>query len=93
MGVVELARAVADPEEMAGGRVPMAARGIDTREGLLIGKQQCLMARVEIRAPEPLRIIRRDTAGPHEVERLRDAARQLIIAAPAGLSATKPRVH
>ncbi len=31
MGAIELARAIADPEHMGGGIVPIAARGILTR--------------------------------------------------------------
>ncbi len=42
-GVVGLARAVADPEHMAGGRIPVAGGGIDARQRFLIAKQQRLM--------------------------------------------------
>src|SRR5919202_4062139 len=44
MGAVGLTRAVADPDEVARGRVPVARRGIDARHGLLVAEQQRLVA-------------------------------------------------
>ena len=38
MGMVGLARAVADPDQVAGGVVPIAARGIDARHRLLVSQ-------------------------------------------------------
>src|SRR6516162_9336033 len=48
VSVVELPRAVADPDEMARRRIPVAGRGIDAGESLLIAEQQRFMAGVEI---------------------------------------------
>jgi hypothetical protein len=39
MRVVRLARAVANPDQVARGVVPVAARRIDARHGLLVAKQ------------------------------------------------------
>ena len=48
MGVVGLARAVADPEHVAGGAVPVAGGRIDARHRLLEAEQQRLVAGVEV---------------------------------------------
>jgi hypothetical protein len=48
MGVVRLAGAVADPQHVAGGGVPVAAGGIDAGQRLLVAEQQRLVAGVEI---------------------------------------------
>src|SRR4051794_14853198 len=44
MSVVRLARAVANPQHMARGRVPVTGRRIDTGERLLITEQKRLVA-------------------------------------------------
>src|SRR5262245_42832735 len=48
MGVIELPGTVAYPDHVARGRVPVAGRGIDAGEGLLIAEQQRLVAGVEV---------------------------------------------
>ena len=48
MGAVELARAVADPQEMRRAVVPVAARRIDAGHRLLVGQQQRLVRGEEI---------------------------------------------
>src|SRR6476620_6566179 len=48
MAVVELAGAVADPDHVARGRVPVAGGGIDAGEGLIVTQQQRLVAGVEV---------------------------------------------
>ena len=54
MGVVELPGAVADPQHVARRAVPVAGRGIDAGEGLLVAEQQRLVAGEEIgRAASP----------------------------------------
>src|SRR3981081_4686611 len=53
MAVIELAGAVADPDHMTRGRVPVAGRGIDPREGLLVAEQQRLVAGVDIGGGQP----------------------------------------
>ena len=96
MGVVRLARAVADPKEMARCRVVVAARRIDPHEGFLVAEQERFVAGVEVGGAEPLGIVRGDAAGAHEVERLGDAARQFLVAVPGGAvlhEAERPLVH
>src|SRR4030088_424573 len=44
MTMIELAGAIADPDHMTRRRVPVAGRGIDSREGLLVAEQQRLVA-------------------------------------------------
>ena len=79
MGAVELAGAVADPDHMGGGVVPIAAGGIDPRHRLLVSKQQSFMAGIEIGAAQLRHGTRRDAAGRHEIQRLGDALRQIFI--------------
>ena len=50
MRAVGLARAVADPDHVRGGVVPVAAGGIDARHRLLVAEQQRFVAGVEIGA-------------------------------------------
>ena len=77
MGMVELARAVADPDHVAGGGVPVARGGIDAGHRLLVAEQQRLVAGVEIgRAHLGMRL-GIDADGAHEVERLGDALGEL----------------
>ena len=96
MGVIRLARAVADPEEVARGRVVIAAGRIDAHERLLVGKQQRLVARIEIGRPEPLGTLGGDAARAHEVQRLGDAVRQFLDAGAGGAigdEAQRPLMH
>ena len=55
MGMIGLARAVADPQHVAGGGVPVAGRRIDARHRLLVAEQQRLVAGVEIGACRSVR--------------------------------------
>ena len=48
MRAIELAGAVADPQHMRRGVVPVAAGGIDPRHRLFIGQQQRFVAGIEI---------------------------------------------
>ena len=80
MGMVGLAGAVADPEHVAGGGVPVAGRGIDPGHGLLVAEQQRLVAGVEIgRAHLGMRLWI-DADGPHEVQALGDPLGELGVA-------------
>ena len=81
MGVVELAGAVADPDHVAGGGVPVAGGGIDAGHGLLVAEQQRLVAGVEVGGAQFGMGLEVDAAGAHEVERLGDAVGQLLVAA------------
>ena len=80
MGMIELARAVADPDHVAGGVVPLAGGGIDARHRLLIAEQQRLVAGVEIGRAHLRMGLRIDADGAHELQRLGDALGDLLIA-------------
>ena len=79
MGAVQLAGAVADPQHVGGGVVPVAGGGIDARHRLLVGQQQRLVAGVEIGGAQLRHRVRRDAAGRHEVQRFGDALRETFI--------------
>src|SRR6266700_2192084 len=81
MGVIELPGAVADPDHVARGRVPVAGGGIDPREGLLVAEQERLMAGVEIGGAQLRMALQVEPAGAHEIQRVRDAVSQLLVAA------------
>ena len=80
MGVVGLARPVADPDHVAGGRVPVPAGRIDAGHRLLEAEEQRLVAGIDVGRPHLRVRFRVDAAGAHEVERLGDADRQLLVA-------------
>jgi hypothetical protein len=80
MGVLRLARAVADPDHVAGRRVPVAAGRIDAGHRLLEAEQQRLVRGVEIRGPHLRVRLGINAAGAHEVEGLGDAVRQFLVA-------------
>ena len=79
MGMVGLARAVPDPEHVAGGGVPVSRRRIDARHRLLEAEQQRFVARIEIGRPHLRMGFRIDADGPHEVETLSDPFRDLAV--------------
>ena len=66
MGMVGLARAVADPQHMARCRVPVAAGRIDAGQRLLVAEQQRLVAGEEIGRAQLRRRVGVDAAGAHE---------------------------
>ena len=78
--VIVLARTVADPQHMTGGRVPVAGRRIDPRQGLLVAEQQRLVAGVEIGRAQFGMALEVEAAGLHEAERLGNAVRQFDVA-------------
>ena len=80
MRVVELARAVAGPQEMSRGGVPIADGGIDAREGLLVAEQQRLVARIEARGAELRRIVGREPDGAHEAQGFGDVLGDFLVA-------------
>ena len=82
MGVIGLAGAVADPQHVAGGGVPVAARRIDPGQRLLIAEQQRLMAREEFGRAQLRRRIGIDAAGAHEAQSFGDAVSQRLITLP-----------
>ena len=70
MGVIRLPGAVADPQHVAGGAVPVAGGGIDAGQRLLVAEQQRLVAGEEIGRAHLRMHFGIDAAGAHEVERL-----------------------
>ena len=96
MRMVGLARAVADPDHVAGGRVPVAAGGIDARHRLLEAEQQRLVAGEEIRLPQLRVRFRVDADGAHEAQRLGDLVGQRLVALAlraVGDEAEHPLMH
>src|SRR5882757_2791481 len=81
MAVIELAGAVADPYHVARGRVPIAGGGIDPGESLLVAEQQRFMAGVKVRGAQFGMAFQIETAGAHEVQRIRNAIGQFLVAA------------
>ena len=84
MGVIGLAGAVADPQHVAGGGVPVAAGRIDAGQRLLVAQQQGLVAGEEIGRAQLRRGIGIDAAGAHEAHRLGDAVGECLIALEGG---------
>ena len=74
------AGAVADPQEVGRGVVPVAGQRILARHRLLVGEQQRLVARVEMRALKLRHRLRVDPARRHEVERVADPVGQRLVA-------------
>src|SRR5712671_7225608 len=80
MGVVELPGAVADPDHVARGRVPVPGSRVDAGKSLLVAEQQRLMAGVEIGGAQLGMALEIEAAGAHEIQRIRDAVSQLLVA-------------
>ena len=80
MRVVGLARAVADPDHVAGGAVPVAGGRILPRHRLLVAEQQRLVAGVDVGAAQLGMAFEIEPAGLHEGERLGDAVGHLLVA-------------
>ena len=79
--VLELPRAIADPDHVARGGVPVAGRGIDARHCLLVAEQQRFVAGVEIGRAQLGMALEVEAAGAHEIERLGNAVGELLVAA------------
>ena len=84
MRLVEVAGAVADPEEMPRRRVPIAGRRIHAGHRLLVAEHQRLVARIEARGAKLRRPLRREAAGAHEAQALGDMLGKLLVAMPGG---------
>ena len=78
--VIVLARAVADPDHVAGGGVPVAGGRIDAGERFLEAEQQRFVAGVEIGGAQLGMALEVEAAGLHEAERLGDAVGQFDVA-------------
>ena len=81
MAVIELAGAVADPDHVARGGVPVAGGGIAAGHRLLVAEQQRLVAGVEIGAAQLRMAFEIEAAGAHEIQRVGDAVGQFLVAA------------
>ncbi len=80
MRVIYLTRAVADPDHVAGGAVPVAGGGVLARHRLLEAKQQRFMAGIDVGAAQLRMVLEIEPAGLHEGERFGDAVRHLPVA-------------
>src|SRR5713101_3114430 len=80
MRVVELTRAIADPQHVTGRAVPIAGGRILARHRLLEAEQESLVARIEVGRTQLGMALEIETAGLHECKRLRDAVGDLAIA-------------
>lgn len=74
---VQLAGALADPHHVRGDVVEPAGAGVDPGQGRLVVQQERLVRGVELDGLELLRV---RAAGPHEVQRAVDLARELLVA-------------
>ncbi|QTK78540.1 hypothetical protein AT6N2_C0675 [Agrobacterium tumefaciens] len=79
MRMVELTRAVADPDHVARCRVPVAGGGIDTGQRLFVTEQQGLMAGEEIRLAQARIAVGADADRLHEVHGFGNAVGQLAV--------------
>src|SRR6185437_6149700 len=79
--MIELTGAVADPQHVARGRVPVAGRGIDARERLLEAEKQRLVTGVEIGRAQLGMALKVEAASLHELERFADAIGQFDVTA------------
>ena len=87
MGMVKLARAVANPEHVAGCGIGVARRRrsrIAPRQRLLVAKQQSLVRSVEIGGAHLRNGFGIQADGAHETQRFVDAGGQFLIAARLG---------
>ena len=84
VGAVELAGAVADPQEVGGAVVPAAAEGVAARERFLVAEDECLVARPEVDLVDGLGFRQVDAAGGHEPQRPVDLGRDLLVAQSLG---------
>ena len=67
MGVIDLTRAVANPEHMGRRVVPVSGRGIDTGHRFFVAEKQRFVAGVEFDLRHLRHAVRRHTARRHEV--------------------------
>ena len=92
MGAVELAGALTDPQEVAGGVVGQLGARVDAGQRALVVQQQGLVGGEELGALERLEV---RAAGGHELHGAVDLAGQLLVGGVrrVGREALVPRVH
>src|SRR5512145_247888 len=80
MRLIEIAGAIANPEEMARGRVPISRRRIHAGHRLLVAEHERLVTGVNGRGAKLGRPLRREPAGAHETQALGDTLGKLLVA-------------
>ena len=80
VGAIEVARAVAQPDQVRRGVVPVTRQGVGTGHGLLEAEQERLMRGVQGRGRHTRRVGFRQAAGGHEAQRLGDPVGDLAVA-------------
>ncbi len=89
MGAVQLAGALADPQQVGRGVVPVARGGIDAGHGLLEAQQQGLVAGEELHPVQFGMGLGGHADGGHEVEGFGDLVGQLTVSAAIGAAVDK----
>ena len=93
---VELAGAVADPQQVRRAVVPVAGERVAPGEGLLVGQDERFVARVEVHALQGAVVVEVDAAGLHELQRALDLVGDHLVALAlerVGDELLVPRVH
>ena len=96
MGAVELAGALADPEEVRRAVVPVVREAVAAGEGFLVAEQERLVGRVEVDLVQAALGREVDAAGRHEAQRPVDLCGEGLVAAAlaaAGGELEVPGVH
>ena len=81
---VELAGALADPEQMCRAVVPVAGQRVTAGQALLVVEQQAFVAGVDVDLVQPPLGGQVDAARGHEPQRALDLTRELLVAATLG---------
>jgi hypothetical protein len=84
VGFAGVARALADPEHVAGAAVPVAGRRVAPGERLLVVEDETLVTRPDVDLMELGLGSDVDATRGHEAERALDLGRKLLVAAPLG---------
>ncbi len=96
MRAVELARPLADPEEVRRARVPVARRRVTADERLLVVEQERLVARPDVDLVDRPLVAEIDADRLHEAERAADLVRDHLVAPSLERARDEllvPRVH
>ena len=79
-----VSRALADPQQVGRAVVPVAGEAVAPAEGLLVGQDEALVARIQVHLVQLVLAVEVDAAGGHEAQGVVDAAGDLLVAAPLG---------
>ena len=77
---VDLAGALADPQQVRGAVVPVAGEAVAAGERLLVAEEQRLVRRVEVDLVQLRLVVEVDAARGHEVQRPLDPVGDLVVA-------------